>query len=301
MDLNLVIDGHSVWLPAVVLLSLGVGLISGMFGVGGGFLLVPLLHVTLGVPVPAAVGVALCQTIATALGALLRYRDMGHVEGRFDVMLLGGSLIGVDAGARLLQLLSGGATMTLFGRELLVMRVVVTVSYLVVFSIIAALLWWKPTPTAEAPRDPGPLARLRLPPYTRLPLAGVPRVSGPVIGFIGLANGILAGLVGIGGGIILIPIMLYGFGFDIRKTAGTGIAVVLAVAIVGTVRHASLGNVHLGLAATVMIGAALAAQVGATLTRSLSATTLRRALALVMLATLVALMTKLFAGSAVAD
>lgn len=298
MDLSIVIDGHVIWLPAVALLGLGVGLIAGMFGVGGGFLLVPLLHVVLGVPLPAAVGAALCQTIATGLGAALRYRDMGHAESRFDIMLLGGSLIGVDAGARLLELLSTGATMTVFGRELLVMRVVVTVSYLFVFLIIAALLWWKPAPTSEEPQEPGVLARLRLPPYARLPVAGVPRVSGPLVGVIGLVNGIIAGLIGIGGGIILIPIMLYGFGFNIRKTAGTGIVVVLAVAVIGTIRHASLGNVHLGLAATVMIGAALAAQVGATLTRSLSATTLRRALALVMLATLVALIAKLFAGSA---
>lgn len=298
MDPYIFIDGHSIWLPGVALLGIGVGLIAGMFGVGGGFLLVPLLHVVLGVPLPAAVGAALCQTIATGLGAAIRYRHMGHAEGRFDIMLLGGSLLGVDAGARLLELLSKGATMTLFGREFLSMRVVVTACYAVIFLIVAAMLWWKPAPTTEEPEQPGVLARIRWPPYARLPVAGLPRVSGPSIGVIGLLNGVIAGLIGIGGGILLLPIMLYGFGFNIRKTAGTGIVVVLAVAIIGTLRHASLGNVHLGLAVTVMIGAALAAQVGATLTRSLSATTLRRALAIVLIATLIALLTKLFVGSA---
>jgi uncharacterized membrane protein YfcA len=280
----------------VALLGLGVGLIAGMFGVGGGFLLVPLLHVVLGVPLPAAVGAALCQTIATGLGALIRYRDMGHAEARFDVMLLGGSLLGVDAGARLLELLSTGATATVFGYTFLTLRLVVTASYVVIFVIIAALLWWKPAPASEEPEEPGVLARLRVPPYASLPVAGVPRVSGPVIGMIGLVNGLIAGLIGIGGGILLIPIMLYGFGFNIRKTAGTGIVVVLAVAIIGTIRHASLGNVHLGLAVTVMIGAALAAQVGASLTKTLSAKTLRRALALVLVSTLAALVIKLLSG-----
>ena len=91
------------------------------------------------------------------------------------------------------------------------------------------------------------------------------------------------------------PIMLYGFGFNIRKAAGTGIVVILTVSIIGTVQHALLGNVHLGLAMTLMIGSALAAQVGASLTRSLPPTTLRRGLALIIVVANAALLFKVFA------
>jgi len=289
--MHLVVDGHSVPLLGVVALSLGVGLIAGMFAVGGGFLLVPLLDVVLGVPFPAAVGVALCQTIATALGAFLRHRRSGNAETRFDLMLLGGSLLGVDAGARILNALADDVV-TIAGHQVGLLRVVVSALYALLFATIAAVLWFKPTP-ADVIAHPGPLTRLRLPPYARLPVAGLERVSGPLIGVLGFGAGVVAGMIGIGGGILIIPIMLYGFGFGIRKTGGTGIVMVLAVSIVGTIRHATLGNVHLGLAATAMIGAALAAQVGAGLTRSLSAHTLRRCLAVVMAASVIALLTKL--------
>lgn len=294
MDLSLLIEGHSIWLPGALLLGIGVGLIAGMFGVGGGFLLVPLMHTALGVPLTAAVGVALCQTIATGLGAFIRYRNMGHAESRFDLMLIGGSIVGVDAGARALEALQGGRTVDFAGLSLPVVQVVVVASYTVLFVGIAGLLWLRPAPREESPREPGPFARVRLPPYAALPVAGLPRVSGPMIGLIGLVNGVIAGLIGIGGGILLIPIMLYGFGFDIRKTAGTGLVVVLVVAIVGTVKHASLGNVYLSLAIPVMVGSALSAQLGASLTKSLSGTVLRKALAIVLLVTLAALLAKLF-------
>jgi len=294
MDFSIIVDGHSVWLPAVALLGLVVGLIAGMFGVGGGFLLVPLLNVVLGVPWPIAVGAGLCQTIATALGALLRYRAMGHAESRFDIMLLGGSFLGVDAGARMLEYLKTASSFDIGGRSITAVNLILPIGYTLLFAITAALLWFKPSPRDDAPTKPGPLARLRIPPLTNLPVAGLSGVSGLVVATVGFGNGVLAGLLGIGGGITLIPIMLYGFGFDIKKTAGTGIVVVLVVALVGTVQHARLGNVHLGLAMTLMVGSALAAQVGASLTRTLQPSTMRKSLAIVLAITLVGILGKPF-------
>ncbi len=294
MDLTIIVDGQNIWLPTAAFLGVCVGLIAGMFGVGGGFLLVPLLNVVLGVSWPIAVGAGLCQTIATALGAWLRYRAMGHAESRFDIMLLGGSLLGVDAGARVLEYLKTASAIDIAGRSVTAVNFILPVGYTLLFAITAGLLWFKPSPRDDAPTKPGPLARLRIPPLADLPVAGIPRVSGPVIAVVGFGNGLLAGLLGIGGGITLIPIMLYGFGFDIKKTAGTGIVIVLVVAIVGTVQHARLGNVHLGLAMTLMVGSALSAQVGAGLTRTLSPTVLRKSLAIVLLVTLVAILGKAF-------
>lgn len=290
---TLLVLGQSIDLAALIALSCGVGLVAGMFGVGGGFLLVPLMHVLLGVPLPVAVGAGLCQTIATSLGSLLRYRDMGRAESRFDVLLLGGSLLGVDAGTRLLEALDGMGSVALAGAEVPTLRLVVTIFYLLLFCSMAALLWWKQGPTSEE-EGPGPLARVRAGPSVLLPGPGY-RVSAILVAFLGLANGLLAGLLGIGGGIVLVPLMLYGFGFEIRRVAGTGLVVVLVVALLGTVQHARLGNVHLGLAMTLMVGSAIAAQIGATLTRTLPATALRRGLALVLLLTNAALLAKLVA------
>jgi hypothetical protein len=295
MDWTLTVEGVEVGLVGLVALGTGVGVVAGMFGVGGGFLLVPLLGALLGVPLPAAVAAGLCQTIATGLGALLRYRSMGHAESRFDVVLLGGSLFGIHAGTRLLHALDGATDISLLGREVDLLRLCVSVLYILLFVIMSAILWWKPSPAADAPVRPGPLARIQLPPRVHLPVARM-SVSGPLVGVIGFANGVLSGLLGIGGGIVLIPIMLYGFGFNIRATAGTGNMVVLVIAVIGTIQHAIHGTLHLGLAMTLSVGAALSAQVGANLTRTLPAGQLRRGLALVLILTIGVLLYRLIRG-----
>jgi uncharacterized protein len=293
MDLDIVVGQQAIWLPAVAGLGVAIGLIAGMFGVGGGFLLVPMMHVVLRIPLPLAVGAALCQTIATGLSAFLRYRNLGLAEARFDWLLIGGSLLGVDAGTRILTALQGVGTVEIAGRSMPLVGPVVTAIYALVFVVMAYFMWARPSPSGDAELTPGPLARIQLPPMVDLPSVGL-RVSGLLVSYIGFVNGALAGLLGIGGGILLVPIMLYGFGFNIRKAAGTGIAVVIVVAVLGTFQHARLGNVNLVLATTLMIGAALAAQVGASLTRALPAQLLRRGLAIVMIATIVALVVKLF-------
>jgi uncharacterized membrane protein YfcA len=92
----------------------------------------------------------------------------------------------------------------------------------------------------------------------------------------------------VGGGLALIPVLLYGFGFPMRQAAGTGILVMLAAAVSGTVTHALAGNVHLGLAMVVLVGASVSAQVGALATKKLPAGLLRRGLAILIIGTMCA-------------
>ena len=92
------IGGQMVSLPGLALLGVAVGLVAGMFGVGGGFLLTPLLSVLFGVPLPIAVGTGLCQMIGTAIASLLRHRRLGQGEIRFDFVMIGGAVVGAAAG-----------------------------------------------------------------------------------------------------------------------------------------------------------------------------------------------------------
>lgn len=291
MDLSLMVGSVEVSLFAVVILGVMVGLVAGMFGVGGGFLLIPLLHVVLDLPLAIAIGTGLCQTIATSLGSFLRYRSMGHAESRFDILLLGGSVVGVLLGGMLLETLSHMGSVVFLGKEILLIRLIVTLTFLFLFCSIAGILWFKRSPVGGSP-VPGPLTKIRLPPYTDLPTAQIRKVSAPAICYIGVFIGVINGLLGSGGGILLIPLMLYGFGFNIRTAAGTGIIMVLIVSVVGTVQQALMGNVHLGLAVTLMVGSAVAAQVGASLTRSLAPAILRKGLALTIVASNMALVFK---------
>ncbi len=288
--MHLFVDGHPVSLPGVALLGVVVGYVAGMFGVGGGFLLTPLLTVVFDVPPAIAIGTGLCQMIGTATVALLRHRGERQGEIRFDLIMLAGNLIGVDAGARALAALERAGAVTVAGHAIAAVRLAVDLLYMGLLLGAAALFWRQGRGVAEALDyvRVGPLARLAVPPLVDLPSVPMRRVSAVVIAFVGLALGVLSGLLGIGGGVALMPVLIYGFGFPIRQAAGTGIVALAATAAMGTLEHAASGHVHLGLAAVLLVGATVSAQFGALATRRLPARTLRRAFALVVLATVAA-------------
>jgi hypothetical protein len=278
-------------LAGVLVLGVAVGFVAGTFGVGGGFLLTPMLVALYGVPLPIAVGTSLCQIIATATASLLRHQKLGQGELRFDLLLLPGSLVGVEVGARLLEALQRQGELTLLGHRAPLANVALESLY--AFALLGiALLYWRrtrdETPTGGIVR-PGPLARLRLPPYVRLPAVPLESVPALVVVALGLGMGLLSGLLGIGGGVALMPVMLYGFGFPFRQAAGTGVLVLLATACVGTVSHALRGNVDLPLALLLMVGSTLSAQAGALSAKRWSPRTLTRLNATVTLAAVAAL------------
>ncbi|MCP4448849.1 MAG: TSUP family transporter [Myxococcales bacterium] len=127
---------------------------------------------------------------------------------------------------------------------MLLVQVIVSVCFLLVFFSVSLILWFKAPASIDSSIKPGPLSRIRIQPTVNLPIAEFFNVSAPLTCYIGLGLGTLSGLLGIGGGVVLMPTMLYGFGFNIRKAAGTGIAVILVVAVIGTLQHARLANVH---------------------------------------------------------
>ena len=98
------VSGVIVSLPALVAVGLAIGFVAGMFGVGGGFILTPLLALSFKLPMPIAVGSALCQKIGTSIGSFLKHRQYQHGELRVDFVMVGASVFGVDAGTRLLGL-----------------------------------------------------------------------------------------------------------------------------------------------------------------------------------------------------
>jgi uncharacterized membrane protein YfcA len=277
---TLEVAGQAVWLPGVALLGVAVGYVAGMFGVGGGFLLTPLLVVVFRLPLPVAVGTGLCQIVGTATAALLRHRRVGQGEARFDLLLIPGSVVGVHAGARALAALGGTAFAA----------IVVDLCYIALL-LGAAAQFFREGGAGFEPADyvrSAPLARLRLGPTLALPSAQIGEVSALVVAYIGLALGFLSGLLGIGGGVALMPVLVYGFGFPLRQAAGTGILALLATSSVGTAIHATQGHVHLGLAALLLVGSTVSAQLGAMATRRLPARKLRRAFSFVVLATVAA-------------
>ncbi len=271
-------------LPGLVLLGLAVGFVAGMFGIGGGFLMTPLMVALFDVPLPIAVGTSLCQIIGTATATLLRHQKLSQGELRFDVLMLPGTVLGVEAGARVLAWLEGLGTATVAGHRAPIATVAIEAVYALVLLAVAAIYWRHahspPGHLNEARR--GPLARVPLPPFVDLPAVPLARVSAPLVAYLGLAMGFLSGLIGIGGGVALMPVMLYGFGFPFRQAAGTGVLVLVATSVTGTIAHTLRGHVDLRLAMLLLVGSTLTAQLGALAVRRWPARALTRFHALVV-------------------
>ncbi len=263
------------WWGSLAVLGLGVGVVAGMFGVGGGFLLTPLLAVLFRLPLPVAVGTGLCQMIGVATAALMRHQKLGQGEIKMDWMMLAGSLLGVGLGARAVQGLERLGNVSLAGHAVPAANLGLSLGYLALLGGVAAWMtrdaWRASVPAAARPAS---RAGLSLPGLTRLPCTHLV-VSAPAIGYLGLGMGFLSGLLGIGGGVALMPVLLYGVGMPIRNAAGTGILVLLATCLAGTAVHARLGHVRLDMALVLLVGSSLGAQIGAQLTARLDSRRLR--------------------------
>jgi uncharacterized membrane protein YfcA len=286
--------GHAVSVPALAALGLFIGYVAGMFGVGGGFLLTPLLMYGFGVPAPIAVGSALCQKCGTAIASFLKYRHLERGEPRIDLVMLGGSLLGVDAGTRLLTVLTGLGNWRIgAGPGTPVVNVVLDVLFIVMLSGTALYTF---VDVARSFRSrvrrgdrtiPGPLARVRIPPYIDLPRVQLDQVSVPLLAYLGFVLGMASGLMGIGGGVLLLPILLYGYGLSMRNAAGTGILLLLLTVSVGTFEQALRGYVSLRLAMAILIGSSIGSQLGALTTHFLPNRVLRLIFAILVAATVV--------------
>jgi len=269
--------GHTVSLPALAVAGLIVGYIAGMFGVGGGFLLVPTLIYVFGVPIDFAVGSAICQQCGTSIVSFLKFRSLHRGEPRIDLIMMGGSLVGVDAGVRLMSYLDSlGSWRFGTGPPAPAARIVVDICFIVLLSFTACFTFsdaWQARKRLVPRGDltiPGPLVTLvRIPPYNDLPSVQLTQVSVPMIAYIGFVLGVASGLLGVGGGVLLMPVLLYGFGMSLRNAAGTGVLLLFVTVVVGTVEYTLRGRVSLHLAMAVLIGSSIGAQLGAVTTHYL--------------------------------
>jgi uncharacterized protein len=293
MGLLLNVGGVQVPVLSTVLLGIAVGYVAGMFGIGGGFLMTPMLVVLFGVPLPLAVGTGLCQMVGTALVSWLRHRKLGQGERRIDILMLPGSLLGVELGVRTLSFLTGAGSFHVAGRSVPWVTAIVESAYAMLLSFVAWNYWRHGRPGKMDVLNelrPGPLSRVRLGPALALPMVGLPAVSAILLANIGLGLGFLSGLLGIGGGVALNPVLIYGYGLPMRQAVGTGIVVLFFTAIVGTVGHAMRGQVHLGLAVVLLFGGTISAQFGALASRKISGGMLGRIHAFVILLAVLAVL-----------
>lgn len=286
----LFVEGRSIPLWEPLLLGAGIGFIAGTIGVGGGFLITPALALLLRVPWPLAVGSSLAQAIGTSASALGRYWRAGKVDSRLAWVVIGGMVLGVKMGARGVVLLSNLGDWRLGPYRARPIELVLPLTFVVVLSGLGVMNWvegsrsWKTFRRVEEIPRPW-LQRLPCPPFIAFPASGISRVSLPGVVYSALLVGMMSGLMGVGGGILLVPLFLQGLGVQPHTALGTALMVTLLSSLAGTFAHGLHGNVHLGLVMSVLMTSTITSSLGARFTLGQRGATIRRLLAVLLFLT----------------
>lgn len=282
MDIYLPIAGLSVNAVLILLLGGTVGILSGMFGVGGGFLTTPLL-IFFGIPPTVAAASAATQVTGASISGMLAHLRRGGVDIPMGIILVCGGILGSIAGAGLFSLLQrAGQIDTVIG--LLYVTLLGSIGALMARDAWTALRPKKGAlPRASKGRHHHPLVAA-LPLRWRFYRSGlfISPLAPAILGFI---SGILTVLLGVGGGFIMVPAMIYLLGMPSRVVVGTSLFQILFVTAATTLVHAlTTQAVDIVLAAILLFGGVTGAQLGAKLATKIPADVLRMLLALIVLA-----------------
>ena len=239
--------------PVIKGLALGVlaGVMSGLFGIGGGAVMVPLLVLWLAQPQHRAHATSLAAIVVTAASGMARFAGDGEVHYAAGLAIAGGAVVGAFFGAQLMHRLSPQRLRQAFA----VLMIVVAVQMLFGF-----------TP------EEGTVA-----------IAS----SAAIVAYLalGLVAGVLSALLGVGGGVIMVPAMVLMFGFSQHAAEGTSLLIIIPTAIVGSVRHAKNGYTDWRLGMILGLGGVVGAWAGASVALTLDADLLQRLFAIFLLVT----------------
>ena len=267
---------------AFLLLGLGggVGILSGMFGVGGGFLMTPLLFF-IGIPPAVAVATEANQIVASSFSGVLAHLRRRTVDLKMGTVLLVGGLIGSGIGIVIFNRLKALGQVDLL----------VTLCYVVFLGIVGTLMLIESLRailrSRAAPGAPPPRRKHGW--VHGLPFKMRFRVSGLYISVIppvlvGMSVGILAAIMGVGGGFIMVPAMIYILGMPTKVVIGTSLFQIIFVTGFTTMLHAVTNQtVDIALAVLLLIGGVIGAQIGTRLGARLKAEQLRILLALLVI------------------
>lgn len=224
------------FVPVLVVGALA-GFLAGLFGVGGGILIVPALVIVTGMEQRLAHGTSLASVLPIAAASLITYATQGNVDWTVAFWLALGGVVGAIIGTRLLHVLP---------ERLLAMM------FIVMLVVSAIRLFTASDATGRGTIDV----------LTVLAFVGV-----------GLATGVLAGLLGVGGGIVMVPAMILLFGITPAIAKGTSVAVIIPTSLMGTWRNRKKRNADLRAAMIIGVSGIVTAAIGGTISDKMSDTT----------------------------
>jgi len=256
--------------------GLVVGVLFGFFGMGGSFLVTPAL-LMLEYPAPVAVGSGMAFVFGTAVIATLKHHDLGQVDYKLGAIMITGTTIGIEAGRASVYYLE---SLGLAGG-------IISIAYVVLLGGVGAMVTRdalknddsggidheaadKDLDEYEIPEMAKTIQRtVRIPPMVTL--RGDVRVSAWVITAVAFATGLLSGFLGVGGGFIRMPAMIYAIGVPVPVAVGTDLFEIVFSGGLGSYLYGQGGGVDLGIVVPLLFGSALGARIGSAATAVVNA------------------------------
>jgi uncharacterized membrane protein YfcA len=246
------------------------------------------------------VGTDLAHMTGKSIVAARRHRALGHVDLKLGLFMVVGTIVGVEIGARIIEALqeSGAIDYT------------IGVTYIVILVVISAFTAWESIRAIQMVRTDqidvekavgfrGLSKRVqgvRIPPMISFPDSGIESISIWMVLAVGLFTGLLAGSLGVGGGFIRMPMLIYVLGIPTHVAVGTDLFEIVFSSGFGTITHAIKGNVDILMALVMQTGAAIGAQIGATATRFFAGPKIRLAFSILPLIGAVLVIVRLVNG-----
>lgn len=280
MYIYLPIAEMSVNIFLILIMGGGIGFLSGLFGVGGGFLMTPLL-IFIGVPAPVAVGTEANQIVASSVSGVIAHWRRGNVDFKMGFILLIGGFVGSSAGVALFKYLQFIGQIDL----------AIKLCFVIFLGVIGSLMFWESLRTIIRSRNPSNRRRKL---HQHNWLHGLPLkmrfrksklyISAILPFVIGALVGVLSAIMGVGGGFIMVPAMIYLLGMPTSIVIGTSLfQIIFVTANVTFLQALTVQTVDILLAVLLLAGAVIGAQFGSKYSVRMKGEQLRALLALMVL------------------
>lgn len=301
MDIVLPLAGIEVNLLYLIFFGLITGFTAGLFGIGGGFILVPFLHIVFDIPYDVAAGTSLGMILGTSISGSIKHSSLGPVNYKLGFLILTGSVLGVEGATRILALVKDADPISLNQNPVPAVNVLVPVLYIAVFSLIGLLFFIEGRKTLKNPGTESLFnhrisARITaIPLRPRISFHGLHfnRVSFWIIWGTGICVGFLSGMLGIGGGLVFIPFLIYVLTVPTKSATATNLFGIIFTSAYGVFKHSLIGNVDLTLLLLLVIGSSIGAQLGAVVSSKLPGTKIRYYFSYLVLGSVLAILYKL--------
>lgn len=294
------ISGVTIFWPGLIILGVGVGIIGGFFGMGGAWMVTPGLNI-LGFPMAFAIGTDIAHMAGKSLISTMRHGKFGNVDYKLGIIMLVGTIVGFEAGAQMVMWLERLGNVESVVRWL----------YLVLLTLIAWMVFADVAKKRKKDREAiksgkevdalstgiewhKTLHKIKIPPMVHFEAAQITCTAWlPIL--ISFLTGWVAGILGIGGGLIRMPALIYLIGCPTHVAVGTDLFEVMISGLYGAFTYTYKGRTELLAAVIMLVGASIGAQVGTVATKYIKGYGIRIAFGLAVIGCGLSVLLKLLA------